>query len=140
MNFTFPIDHIGIAVKNLADAEKNYLEKFGGHVSFRETLVDRNLEIIFIDTGNTLIELLSPTEFGVKDPNNTVNKFLTNKGEGLHHICYKVEDLEQELARMSKMGIRLIDSVPRHGAFNSKIAFLHPKDFSGVLVELCERN
>ena len=101
-------------------------------VSWREVIAARSIELAFLKLPNTLIELLMPLA-----PDTTIGKFLKSHGPGIHHICYEVKDIVRELARLKAIGHTLIDEVPRDGAFNSKIAFLYPKGFDGVLVELC---
>ena len=135
----FPVDHIGIAVFDLRVATLNYQSAFGGKIVASETLLDRGIELVFISAGNTLLELISPVAGAKLDPNNTVQKFLNSRGEGLHHICFKVDDILVQLDRLQKMGHVAIDKTPRAGAFSSKIAFLHPKTTNGVLIELCQR-
>ena len=129
----YTIDHIGIAVKSIDSSVKTYINAFNAILENRETLTDNGVEVAFISCGNTRIEFLEPL------PNNkTVKKFLEKRGEGLHHICYKVEDINSALEDLKKQGYSLIDEKPRSGAHNHLIAFLKPKDFMGVLVELCE--
>jgi len=83
--------------------------------------------------GGTAIELLEPL-----DKNSPISKFLEKRGEGIHHICYKVDDIEAVLKRLKEQGVRLIDETPRLGAYNSRVAFIHPKAMNGVLIELAE--
>jgi methylmalonyl-CoA epimerase len=87
------------------------------------------------EDGGTAIELLEPM-----DENSPISKFLDKRGEGIHHICFKVDDIEAVLERLKKQGVRLIDESPRPGAYNSRVAFIHPKAMNGVLVELAEVN
>lgn len=128
-----PLDHIGIAVSNLDDAISLYTNTFGFEVETRETIASQGVELVFLKLANTRLELLAPTNAVSK-----LKKFLDTKGPGLHHICYKVDNLKAELARLKALGVKLIDEVPRPGAHNSIIAFLHPSSFGGVLTELCE--
>jgi len=125
------IDHIGVAVDNLEASIKFYTENFAASIEHREELPDRNLILLFLSFGNTRLELLYPTGEG------TIRKFLNNNGAGLHHICYKVDDIEAELVKFSKLGATLLDQKPRTGAFGSKIAFIHPTSCGGVQTELC---
>lgn len=130
---TLPLDHIGIAVQNLQESIKHYQDCFGFKVSHSEILKSQQIELAFLDLANTKIELLAPTS-----QQSSISKFLIDRGPGLHHICYKVEDIVAELASLKKLGARLIDEQPREGAHNTLIAFLHPKSMQGVLTELCE--
>lgn len=135
----YTIDHIGIAVKDINQAIENYTTNFGHKLVLKETLEYKQIDLAFVSTGNTMIEFISPTTEGKKDENHTVQKFLNSRGEGLHHICYEVSDIHQELSRLEKSGLILIDKTPRAGAFGSKIAFLHPKLTNGTLIELCQK-
>ncbi|NDC38420.1 MAG: methylmalonyl-CoA epimerase [Proteobacteria bacterium] len=128
-----PLDHIGIATHNLDTAIAEYQRLFSLTVQHREKLADKQIELCFLDLGNTRLELLAPTA-----PESTISKFLQTRGPGLHHVCYKVEDIKSELARLKGLGVKLIDEVPRPGAHGTQIAFLHPSSFGGVLTELCE--
>lgn len=130
----FNVDHIGIAVSDLDEAIKLYEEQFKGKLILTETLPQHGIKLAFIDTGNTLIELLEPL-----DDSSMLAKFLKNRGPGLHHICFEVKDIKAELARYEANGFKLIDKNPRPGAFNSQIAFIHPESTAGTLIELCQR-
>ena len=98
-----------------------------------EEVPDQKVRTAFFMVGQTKIELLEST-----DPEGPVGKFIEKKGEGIHHIAFAVENIEKQLEHAEKMGVKLIDSVPRKGAEGLDIAFLHPKSTSGVLIELCE--
>lgn len=127
------IEHIGIAVLNL-EAAISFYEKVLGLTCYRiEEVPDQKVRTAFFMVGQTKIELLEST-----DPEGPVGKFIEKKGEGIHHIAYAVENIEDKLEHAVKMGVKLIDSVPRKGAEGLDIAFLHPKSASGVLIELCE--
>ncbi len=130
-----PLDHIGIAVQNLDEGIALYQRSFGLKLDLREPVPTQNVEVAFLKLENTLIELLAPTS-----PASTLQKFLQTRGPGLHHLCYRVSNIREELKRLIALGYSAIDKEPRPGAHNSMIAFLHPKDFGGVLTELCERN
>lgn len=130
----FPIDHIGIAVNDLKAEIDNYINNFGCILDLEEDVPSQKVRIAFLKTGNTLIELLTPTS-----PDATLAKFIANRGTGLHHICFRVPDIKAELARMKSLGHKLIDETPRPGAHHSLIAFIHPKSTGGTLIELCER-
>ena len=128
-----PIDHIGLAVPDLESAAKIYQSAFGGQVEEPQEIASQNVILTFIHLQNTKIELLSPTS-----PSSNLQKFLDKRGPGLHHICYKVDDIEREMKALEKLGHKLIDKAPRIGAHNTLIAFLHPGTFEGVLIELCQ--
>ena len=126
------IDHIGYAVIDLEKAIAHYKKIFNLEVTYRELLSSSGIEIAFLDGKNTKIELLQG-----KNQSNPITTFIAKRGEGLHHICYQVDDIATELVRLQKEGITLIDTTPRPGAHGTSIAFLHPKSFMGVLTELC---
>ena len=125
------IDHIGIAVKEIGKAAGFYENVLGLPIAGEEAIVDRQLKIAFLETGNARLELIEPTS-----DDSTIAKFLANRGEGIHHFCLLVDDIEQALQEMSQKGYRLIDETPRQGAEGSKIAFVHPSTAGGVLIEL----
>jgi methylmalonyl-CoA/ethylmalonyl-CoA epimerase len=128
------IEHIGIAVRNLETAIIFYEKVFGLECYNIEEVADQNVRTAFFLVGQTKIELLQST-----DPEGTIAKFIEKKGEGIHHIAFAVEEIEEQLAHAEKMGVKLIDNTPRKGAEGFDIAFLHPKSTSGVLIELCEK-
>lgn len=127
------VNHIGIAVRDIESAVKLYTDVFGLLVAGTEEVPDQKVKVCFIPVGESRVELLEPT-----DPEGAVAKFIANKGEGIHHIAYEVEDLVKALAICREKGLRLIDETPRRGAGGAMIAFLHPKSTGGVLIELCE--
>jgi methylmalonyl-CoA/ethylmalonyl-CoA epimerase len=129
------LDHIGIAVKDLDAAMKFYGEQMGMKVSEPEELPDRQLRICMVDlgVGGANVELLYPTA-----PESAVGKFLEKRGAGMHHICYRVDDVAAKLAELKESGVRLIDTEPRPGAHNTLVAFLHPASAGGVLTELAQ--
>lgn len=127
------IDHIGIAVTDLAAAIALYQSTAHTKVTLRERLVPQGVELVFLNTGGTKLELLAPL-----DEKSPLARFIARRGSGLHHICYRVDDIVSELARLSAQGLTLIDHTPRHGAGGTKIAFISPPSFMGVLTELCE--
>jgi methylmalonyl-CoA/ethylmalonyl-CoA epimerase len=127
------IEHIGIAVSNL-EAAKSFYEKVLGLTCYNiEDVADQKVRIAFFMAGQTKIELLEST-----DPEGPIGKFIEKRGEGIHHIAFSVEKIEEQLEHAVNLGIRLIDCKPRKGAEGLDIAFLHPKATSGVLIELCE--
>lgn len=135
MTTTLPweVDHIGIAVADLDAAIALYGSTAGTSVTLRERLQDRGIELAFLNTGGTKLELLMPLE-----DNTPIARFLAKRGPGIHHICYRVNDIKAEMARLEGLGAKLIDTAPRPGASGTMIAFIEPASFSGVLTELCE--
>ena len=129
------VDHIGVAVENLDEALKLYQEGLGIQPSALEEVADQGVRIAFLPVGDTEIELLEPTS-----PDSPVARFLARRGEGLHHICLEVNDLEAALKRLKAQGIRLIDETPRDGGLGKRIAFVHPHGLHGVLLELSQRS
>ncbi|MCH7950090.1 MAG: methylmalonyl-CoA epimerase [Candidatus Dadabacteria bacterium] len=129
--------HVAIAVKDLSAVEEVYKTALGLRVEHREVVEDQGVKTSMLvpEDGGTAIELLEPM-----DENSPISKFLDKRGEGIHHICFKVDDIEAVLERLKKQGVRLIDESPRPGAYNSRVAFIHPKAMNGVLVELAEVN
>ena len=127
------IDHIGIAVRSLAGAVKVYEDILGLKVSGYETVEDQGVNLAMIPVGDSRIELLEPLHAA-----SPVEKFMAKRGEGIHHIAVSVDNIEEALERFKAAGARLIDSAPRRGAHNSKIAFIHPASTHGVLLELVE--
>lgn len=127
------IEHIGIAVKNMDDANVLF-EKLLGVPSYKtETVESEGVLTSFFQTGVNKIELLMAT-----NPESPIAKFLEKKGEGIHHIAFDVEDIDAEIARLKNEGFVLINEVPKKGADNKLVVFLHPKNTNGVLVELCQ--
>ncbi len=128
------IEHIGIAVNNLESAICFYEKVLGLECYKIEDVPDQKVRTAFLMAGETKIELLEST-----DREGPVGKFIEKRGEGIHHIAFAVESIEKYLAQANKEGVRLIDSIPRKGADDLDIAFLHPASASGVLIELCEK-
>lgn len=127
------IEHIGIAVKNIQDANILF-EKLLGLVSYKsEEVISEGVLTSFFQTGESKIELLMAT-----NPESPIAKFLEKKGEGIHHIAFDVEDIYAEMERLKEEGFVLINEVPKKGADNKLVVFLHPKNTNGVLVELCQ--
>lgn len=127
------IEHIGIAVKNMDDANVLF-EKMLGVPSYKmEAVESEGVLTSFFQTGNNKIELLVAT-----NPESPIAKFLEKKGEGIHHIAFDVDDIEAEIVRLKNEGFVLINEVPKKGADNKLVVFLHPKNTNGVLVELCQ--
>lgn len=128
------VSHIGIAVKNLEEGIELY-KKLGLELEGIETVESQKVKVAFLPAGETRIELLEPTS-----DDSPIAKFIEKKGEGVHHIAFGVDNLEDELKKAIENNIRLIDEKPRGGAHNASIAFMHPKATKGVLVELCQDN
>lgn len=127
------IEHIGIAVKDLQKSVKFYEEVLGLECYAVEEVKDQKVKTAFFMLGGTKIELLEST-----DPEGPIGKFIEKKGEGVHHLAFAVEGIENALATLKDKGIQLVDQQPRKGAEGLDIAFLHPKSTGGVLTELCE--
>jgi methylmalonyl-CoA/ethylmalonyl-CoA epimerase len=128
------VDHIGVAVSNLEEALKIYTDVLGLKLHGTEVVEEQKVRVAFMPVGDTEIELLEST-----DPEGPIAKFIEKRGEGIQHIAFRVDDIEEALEQMRRKGVRLIDEKPRYGAGGARIAFLHPKSTGGVLVELCER-
>lgn len=128
------IDHLGIAVKSIAEGKSFWTEALGLAFEGTETVAEQKVTTAFLPVGESEVELLESTA-----PDGPIAKFLEKKGEGIQHIAFRVADLEAALSELKAKGIQLIDQTPRRGAGGAKIAFLHPKSTNGVLVELCER-
>jgi methylmalonyl-CoA/ethylmalonyl-CoA epimerase len=127
------IEHIGIAVKSL-ESSNILFEKLLGVPPYKsEEVVSEGVKTSFFSNGPNKIELLEATT-----PNSPIAKFLEKKGEGIHHIAFDVEDITAEIARLKSEGFVLINELPKKGADNKLVAFLHPKDTNGVLIELCQ--
>lgn len=129
----YKLDHIGIAVKNIEESLKFYKDALGLELEGVEIVKEQKVKTAFLPIGDTHIELLEATE-----NDSPVGKFIDKKGEGIHHIAIKVENIEKHLENLDEKEIRLIDREAKIGANNKKIAFIHPKSTSGVLLELCE--
>jgi len=127
------IEHIGIAVNSIAEALPFYEKVLGLKCYNIEEVADQKVKTAFFMIGQTKIELLEST-----DPEGPVGKFIEKRGEGIHHIAFAVDKIEDRLREAEAAGIRLIDTAPRKGAEGLTIAFLHPKSTFGVLTELCE--
>ncbi|SCD20945.1 methylmalonyl-CoA epimerase [Proteiniphilum saccharofermentans] len=127
------IEHIGIAVKSIEEQLPYYEGILGLKCYNIETVEDQKVKTAFFMVGQTKIELLEPT-----DEESTIAKFIEKRGEGIHHIAYATENVNEALKEMEDKGVRLIDKEARGGAEGLRIAFLHPKSTGGVLTELCE--
>jgi methylmalonyl-CoA/ethylmalonyl-CoA epimerase len=128
------IEHLGIAVKSI-EASLPYYEKVLGLKCYSiEEVADQKVKTAFFKVGQTKIELLEPTS-----EESAVAKFIEKRGEGIHHIAFSVDGVQQALTEVSEKGVQLIDKAPRRGAEGLNIAFLHPKSTGSVLTELCEQ-
>ena len=128
------IDHIGIAVKSIDQAKKFYSDILGLKIEGIENVADQKVNVAFLPITDSELELVESTH-----PDGPVAKYIEAKGEGIQHIAFRVENIEEALAELKAKGVRLIDEKPRKGAGGAKIAFIHPKETNGVLVEICER-
>ena len=127
------IDHIGIAVKSLAEVTSFYEDVVGLKVSGYDEVEDQRVRVAMVPVGESRLELLEPT-----DEQSPIEKFMAKRGEGIHHIALSVDNIEEALERFKAAGVRLIDPIPRKGAHNTRVAFIHPSTTHGVLLELVE--
>ncbi|WKZ56151.1 MAG: methylmalonyl-CoA epimerase [Bdellovibrionota bacterium] len=127
------LDHIGIAVQDLHAALELYERTFAAKRLELESVPSHKVDVAFISVGDQTIELLAP-----RSPDSAIAKFLTNRGQGLHHLCFRVPDIVKALEFYRQQGVQLIDSAPRPGSRGMQVAFLHPKSCGGVLWELAE--
>jgi methylmalonyl-CoA/ethylmalonyl-CoA epimerase len=127
------IDHIGIATQDLDAAVERYRRAFGIEPAHRETVEDQGVEEVLFRVGTSYVQLLRAL-----GPDTPVGKFLERRGEGLHHVGYRVDDVAATLARFKELGLPLVDEAPRPGSRGTTVAFVHPKGFGGVLVELVQ--
>jgi len=127
------VDHIGIAVKNLAESSKLY-EMLGIAQAGVEEVAEQKVRVSFFPVGDSEIELLESTS-----PDGPIAKYIEKNGEGIQHLALRVDNLEAALAELKAIGVRLIDEKPRYGAGGAKIAFVHPRATGGILLELSER-
>ena len=126
------LDHIGIAVRSIEAAA--VYKALGLTIDHMETVASQGVKTAFLSVGDANLELLEPTS-----PDSTVAKFIEKRGEGIHHICLRVDDLQSQLERLQAEGFRLINPQPVPGAHGCRVAFLHPSAGSGVLIELSEK-
>lgn len=127
------IEHIGIAVKDLKTSNALFTKIFGNPPYKEEEVVSEGVKTSFFMNGPNKIELLEAT-----NSDSPIAKFLEKKGEGIHHIAFDVEDIVAEIARLKKEGFTVLNEIPKKGADNKLVAFLHPKGTNGVLIELCQ--
>lgn len=127
------IEHLGIAVKNLEEANKLYSQLLNEEPYKEEGVESEGVLTSFFRAGESKIELLAAT-----NPESPIAKFIDKKGEGIHHIAFAVDDIEKEIEELKAKGFTVLNEKPKKGADNKRVAFLHPKSSHGVLVELCE--
>jgi methylmalonyl-CoA/ethylmalonyl-CoA epimerase len=128
------IDHLGIAVRSISDSLAFYRDTLGLDLAATETVGDQGVEVALLPVGESRIELLEPVS-----EDTPVGRFIAKRGEGLHHICYEVDDLTSKMEELKSRGVRVLDGYPRRGAEGKLVAFLHPANANGVLVELVEK-
>jgi methylmalonyl-CoA/ethylmalonyl-CoA epimerase len=129
------IDHIGIAVKSIKETSKLLSNILGLKVIGEEIVEEQKVKIAFLPIGDSELELLESTS-----TEGPITRFIEKKGEGIQHIAFRVNNIEEILEKLKNEGVRLLDQKPRYGAGGAKIAFLHPKGTNGILIELCERD
>ena len=127
------VDHIGIAVESLEASKRLYGEVFGLRLVFEEEVATERVRVAAYDGGGMRIELLESTS-----PDGPIGRHIAARGPGVHHVCYRVDDIRATLAKLAAQGVRLIDTAPRPGAGGCQVAFVHPKGAGGVLVELSQ--
>ena len=128
------VDHIGIAVKNIEESLKYYIDTLGLTVMAIEEVASQGVKVAFIDAHNVKIELLEPMS-----ETSPIAKFIEKRGEGVHHIAFGVTDIRSRMKELEEKGVRLLSDEPKPGAGGAEVAFLHPKSSYGVLYELCEK-
>jgi methylmalonyl-CoA/ethylmalonyl-CoA epimerase len=127
------LDHVGIVVQSIDESLKTYRDQLGFRLLERVLITEQQVEAAFLDAGNSTIELIAPT-----DPTSGTARFLQNRGEGTHHLCFEVDDIGAALAELRSQGLRLIDETPRQGV-HGLVAFVHPKATHGVMIELLQK-
>jgi methylmalonyl-CoA/ethylmalonyl-CoA epimerase len=129
------VEHIGIAVKDLANAVPLFEKLLNSHCYKTEAVASEDVNTAFFRQGETKIELLESS-----DSRGVIAKYIEKKGEGLHHIAFEVADIHAEMERLRAEGFILLNEQPKQGADNKLVCFLHPKGTNGVLIELCQEN
>jgi methylmalonyl-CoA epimerase len=127
------IDHVGVAVDDLEAAIALHEQAYGLALAYREVVEAQGVEAVLLDVGESHVELLRPLQ-----PDTAVGRFLASRGPGLHHVAYRVDDIEAALAALRDRGLQLIDETPRVGIRDSRVAFLHPQSAGGVLTEIVQ--
>lgn len=128
------MDHIGIAVKSLVEAVESFKILLGKEPEGFEEVADQKVRAAIFGMEGTRLEFLEGTA-----PDSPISRFIEKKGAGIHHVCFKVEDIDAEIERLKAAGFRMIDEQPRTGAEGAKIAFVHPKSTAGILIELNQK-
>lgn len=127
------IDHLGVAVPDLAEARRVFEDLLGLPVVEEDEVADQQVRVVKLDVGGSHLELLEST-----DPDGPIGRYVAKRGAGIHHVTLRVKDIARTLQELDAAGVRLIDREARIGAGGVKIAFLHPKSTAGILIELCE--
>jgi methylmalonyl-CoA/ethylmalonyl-CoA epimerase len=127
------IDHVGVAVEDLDAAIALHEQTYGMELAHREVVEEQGVEAVLLDVGESHVELLRPLQ-----PDSAVGRFLAARGPGLHHVAYRVDDIEAALDALRDRGMQLIDEIPRPGIRDSRVAFVHPKSAGGVLTEIVQ--
>ena len=127
------IEHIGIAVNSIEEASLIYEKLFGAPAYKQEEVASECVKTAFFKSGPNKIELLEST-----NPESSIAKFIAKKGEGIHHIAFDVDDILLEIIRLKNEGFDILNEIPKKGADNKWVVFLHPKSTNGVLIELCQ--
>jgi methylmalonyl-CoA epimerase len=127
------IDHVGIVVEDLDAAIAHYQGVLAMPLVHRETIIEQGVDAALLDVGESHVELITPL-----DPESPVGRFLAKRGDGLHHVAYRVASVDRTLGELAASGVRLIDRTPRTGMRGSRVAFLHPSSTGGVLTEIVE--
>jgi methylmalonyl-CoA epimerase len=127
------IDHVGVAVDDLDAAIALHEQAYGLALAHREVVESQGVEAVLLDVGESHVELLRPLQ-----PDTGVGRFLASRGPGLHHVAYRVDDIEAALAALRDRGLQLIDETPRVGIRDSRVAFVHPRSAGGVLTEIVQ--
>jgi methylmalonyl-CoA epimerase len=127
------VDHVGIAVEDLEASVERYRRTLGLEPAHRERIPDQGVEEVLFAAGTSFIQLL-----GALGPDTPVGTFLAKRGPGVHHVAYRVDDVAATLSHLRSEGVRLVDEEPRRGSRDTLIAFIHPKDMGGVLIELVQ--
>ncbi len=133
MSLPLILDHIGVAVSDLDNATVKYQQLLGAEVIHEETVTSQRVSVRFLQHNQQKIELLHATH-----PDSPIARFIDKRGEGIHHIAYRVEDIHAEMERLRSEGFRLLQEQPILGAYNKLICFIHPKSMGGTLIEICQ--
>ena len=127
------VEHIGIAVSDIEKATERFTKIFGRENYKSEIVESEQVQTSFFQIGECKIELI-----GATSSRSPISKYLEKEREGIHHIAFYVDDIEKEILRLTSLGVRLLNEIPKKGADNKLICFLHPKDTNGVLIEICQ--